>query len=135
MIQGPAKYAAYIPPHPVSWMTAERHPMVTHRLHPVFSQFTVHTGCAMASKSCSKVNHRSTCSPSSHPAFLFHQEPLFMTMGVSCFLLSEQHYTDGHDFSLIDSTEGGTLDACSKGYCLDEYSTAEVRSLNSQVNE
>ena len=24
---------------------------------------------------------------------------------------------------------------CSKGYCLDEYNTAEVTSLNSQVNE
>ena len=62
-----------VPPHPMSWMTAERHPTVTHRLHPVFSQFTAHTECAMASRSCSNVNHRSTRSPSSHPAFLFHR--------------------------------------------------------------
>ena len=40
----------------------------------------------------------------------------------------------GTHFLLIDSTGGGHI-GCSKGYCLDEYNTAEVRSLNSQVNE
>ena len=103
-----------VPPHPMSWMTTERRPTVAHRLHPVFSQFTAHTECAMASRSCSNVNHQSTHSPSSHPAFLFHQELLFTTMGVSCtptVWTENQHCTKTHDFLLIDSTGGGTLDA------------------------
>lgn len=83
-----SRYSTTIP-HELDDYT-ERHPMVIHCLHPIFLQFTVQTECVMASRSCSNVNHQSTCSASSYPAFLFHQEPLFTTMVWAAFLLSEQ---------------------------------------------